>query len=81
MAEPGAVRAIPDRVAGELGLRPKPAPDPAILAALAVAADTLWPRPVGRVEERDQPRLAWRFSGRWWHKPLVLRRDRPWPER
>ena len=21
---------------------------------------------------------AWRFSGRWWHKPVPLRRDRPW---
>ena len=24
---------------------------------------------------------GWRFSGRWWHKPMPLRRDRPWRRR
>jgi hypothetical protein len=24
------------------------------------------------------PEYVWRFSGRWWNKPVLLRRDRPW---
>ena len=45
----------------------------AVLAAIEVAlarpADGGWP-PVAEV-----PR--WRFSGRWWSKPIPSRRDRP----
>ena len=59
---------------------PQPAsitPDPtdeevaAILAALQVTA----PRPGGATVE-EPPR--WRWSGRWWSKPIPARRVRPW---
>ncbi len=26
----------------------------------------------------DPAHRSWRFSGRWWHRPLPVRRDRPW---
>jgi hypothetical protein len=55
---------------------------PEIVAAIAAAADAVWPRVVvtsgGRERERGAPEYVWRFSGRWWSKPLPLRRDRPW---
>ena len=55
-----------------------PAPvDPAVLAAIAAAVDQAWPRPAS-ADQHNPAHLAWRFSGRWWHKPLPLRRERPW---
>ncbi|HXZ62030.1 MAG TPA: hypothetical protein VEG62_04750 [Acidimicrobiales bacterium] len=60
----------------QLALRgPAPA-DPAVLAAIAAAVDQAWPRPAP-ADQHDPAHLAWRFSGRWWNKPLPLRRDRP----
>jgi hypothetical protein len=44
----------------------------AIVAAVAVA----WPSPPAPVAHDAPPR--WRFSGRWWAKPVPLGRDRPW---
>ncbi|CAN5781107.1 hypothetical protein BH24ACT3_BH24ACT3_07010 [soil metagenome] len=43
-------------------------------AAIVAALSTVWPRPGG-----DAPVAAnrWRFSGRWWTKPIPSRRDRP----
>ena len=57
--------------------RPRPEPDPAVLAAIAAAVEA------GLAQARRRPRLdpvheAWRFSGRWWVRPVPLRRDRPW---
>ncbi len=26
----------------------------------------------------DSSSVRWKFSGRWWSKPVALRRDRPW---
>ena len=61
----------------QLALR-QPAPvDPAVLAVIASAVDQAWPRPA-LADEHQDAHLAWRFSGRWWSKPLPLRRDRPW---
>jgi hypothetical protein len=60
-----------------LALRPRPEPDSAVLAAIAAAVQLAWPRPV-RAEAQPPTHDAWRFSGRWWHKPVALRRDRPW---
>jgi hypothetical protein len=60
-----------------LSLRPPPTPDPAVLAAIATAVQMVWPRPIAP----DPPHMVhdgWRFSGRWWNKPVPLRRDRPW---
>jgi hypothetical protein len=47
------------------------------LAAVIAAAEVAWPRPVVAAEPDDgQP--AWRFSGRWWARPVAARRQRPW---
>ncbi|MGH9111824.1 MAG: hypothetical protein ACRDZN_05940 [Acidimicrobiales bacterium] len=45
------------------------------VAAIVAAVEVVWPRPVA-----DPPAGAprWRFSGRWWTKPVPLRRGRPW---
>ncbi len=56
---------------------------PEIVAAISAAAEVVWPRAVvatggARERERGAPEYVWRFSGRWWSKPLPLRRDRPW---
>jgi hypothetical protein len=45
------------------------------LAAIVAAVEVTWPRPVA-VPAAELPR--WRFSGRWWTKPVPLRRVRPW---
>jgi hypothetical protein len=59
----------------ELGLRPPPEPDPAIVAALASVVNQL-------VRAKSQPEpipadMAWRFSGHWFCKHQVARRNRP----
>ena len=63
-----------------LALRPRPEPDPAVLAAITAAVQLAWPRPA-EPAGHDSLHETWRFSGRWWHKPLPLRRDRPWARR
>jgi hypothetical protein len=45
------------------------------LAAMVAAIEVTWPRPVS-APAAELPR--WRFSGRWWTKPVPLRRVRPW---
>jgi hypothetical protein len=63
-----------------LTLRPRPEPDPAVLAAIASAVQLTWPRPP--VPDEQQPvHEAWRFSGRWWNKPVPVSRARPWTRR
>ena len=46
------------------------------VAAIIAAVEAAWPRPTVSVENEQAPR--WRFSGRWWTKPVPLRRSRPW---
>jgi len=46
------------------------------LAAVLVAVDATWPRPVIVAEAGDRT-PAWRFSGRWWAAPVAARRQRP----
>ena len=46
------------------------------MAAILAAIEVAWPRPVVAVVPDDVPR--WRFSGRWWTKPVPARRDRPY---
>jgi hypothetical protein len=59
-------------------IRPVPTDEEA--AAIAAAVEALWPRPVVMRAAREQPReSAWRFSGRWWAKPVAARRERPFP--
>ena len=64
----------------QLALRPRPEPDPAVLVAITSAVQLAWPRPAEPAEP-DPLHEAWRFSGRWWHQPVPLRRNRPWARR
>ncbi len=55
----------------------RPAPTDEEAAAIAAAIEVSWPRAVvGPAEPPSPPR--WRFAGRWWTKPIPIRRDRPW---
>jgi hypothetical protein len=60
-----------------LALRPRPEPAPEVLAAIAAAAQLLWTRPAAP-EAPHPAHDAWRFSGRWWAQPALVRRSRPW---
>jgi hypothetical protein len=46
------------------------------VAAIMAAIEIAWPRPVAAAGATPPPR--WRFSGRWWTKPVPLRRNQPW---
>ncbi|HEX5947789.1 MAG TPA: hypothetical protein VFY82_16000 [Acidimicrobiales bacterium] len=46
------------------------------VAAIVAAVEVAWPRPAAPAASTAPPR--WRFSGRWWTKPVPLRRNRPW---
>ncbi|HEV7888379.1 MAG TPA: hypothetical protein VGO92_12535 [Acidimicrobiales bacterium] len=52
-------------------------PSPEQLAAIVAAVEMAWPRPVVPAQQAAEP-LRWRFSGRWWVRPIPSRRDRPW---
>jgi hypothetical protein len=51
-------------------------PTPEEVAAATAALEVLWPRAVSGPDLEEPAR--WRFSGRWWSKPMPLRRERPW---
>jgi hypothetical protein len=57
-----------------MDISPNPSEEEA--AAIVAAVDAAWPRPVVAAAAETTPR--WRFSGRWWTKPIPTRRDRPW---
>jgi hypothetical protein len=61
-----------------VGLSPRPAVEPVVVAVLAAAVDQAWPRPLVAAPTEPSTRPAWRFSGRWWTKAAAARRDRPW---
>jgi hypothetical protein len=46
------------------------------VAAIVAAVEVAWPRAALAGPSSVPPR--WRFSGRWWTKPVPLRRSRPW---
>lgn len=46
------------------------------VAAIVAAIEVAWPRAAAAGPSLPLPR--WRFSGRWWTKPIPLRRSRPW---
>jgi hypothetical protein len=55
-----------------------PEPTDEEAAAIAAAVEALWPRPVVVVAPgRGREASGWRWSGRWWAKPIAARRDRP----
>ena len=45
--------------------------------AIAAAVQASWPVPVIVEDEIGTRDTAWKFSGRWWNRPLPSRRDRP----
>jgi hypothetical protein len=53
-----------------------PTPTDEEAAAIVAAIDAAWPRAVVLTDADEESR--WRWSGRWWTKPIPLRRDRPW---
>jgi hypothetical protein len=53
-----------------------PTPSDEEAAAITAAIEMSWPRPVIAAEAAPEP-PRWRFSGRWWSKPIPARRDRP----
>ena len=76
-----AAGAVPVAVNPErLTLRPRPLPEPDILAAITAAVQLAWPRPAA-ADQNDPVHEAWRFSGRWWNKPVPVSRARPWTRR
>ena len=53
-----------------------PVPTDEEAAAIAAAIEVAWPR--AAVADGGEDESRWRWSGRWWTKPIPLRRDRPW---
>ena len=74
---PAVASPLPALSPDQLALRPRPEPAPEALAAIAAAAQLLWARPAAPADPRP-PHDAWRFSGRWWAQPALVRRARPW---
>jgi hypothetical protein len=54
-----------------------PVPTDEEAAAIVAAVEVLWPRPTIVLAETARRSSAWRFSGRWWTRPVPARRDRP----
>lgn len=52
-----------------------PEPSEEEMAAIVAAIEMVWPKAEAPDEKATPP--AWRFSGRWWAKPIPERRDRP----
>ena len=64
------------RVVHTMAIEPVPSDEEA--AAIAVAITTAWTStPVASTWVGDDARDRWRFSGRWWSKPVPSRRSRP----
>ncbi len=53
-----------------------PTPTDEEAAAIAAAIEVSWPRSVVTAAVEAPPR--WRFAGRWWTRPIPVRRDRSW---
>lgn len=58
------------------GLDISPAPSEEEAAAIVAALEVSWPRAGADTGTEAAPR--WRFSGRWWSKPVPIARQRPW---
>jgi hypothetical protein len=53
-----------------------PEPTEEELVAIMAAIEVCWPRPAAAEPLVEAP-SRWRFSGRWWAKPVPVRRARP----
>ncbi len=47
-------------------------------AVILAAIEGLWPKTIAVAAEPPSRDRSWRFSGRWWARPVPVRRDRPW---
>ena len=47
-------------------------------AAIVAAVELAWPRAVVAAPDAADEPPRWRFSGRWWAKPVPAVRQRPW---
>ncbi len=57
-------------------VRISPDPSDEEVAAILAAVEVGWPRPAAAAPVESSPR--WRWSGRWWSRPIPQRRNRPW---
>jgi hypothetical protein len=71
---PEAARRQPAPVIASV--RPEPSPDEVV--AITMAIELLWPKPVPAAAAASGRAGTWRFSGRWWSRPVPARRSRPW---
>ena len=55
-----------------------PVPSEEEAAAIVAAVEALGPRPTIVIAETAKRPSPWRFSGRWWSRPVPARRDRPY---
>jgi len=55
-----------------------PVPTDEEVVAIMAAHEALWPKPVATHTAHGHRESPWRFSGRWWSKPIPVRRNRPW---
>jgi len=46
--------------------------------AIMAAVEAIWPRPIVNGPAERVRNNSWRFSGRWWSRPIPARRDRPY---
>ncbi len=56
----------------------RPAPTDVEVVAIMAATEALWPRPIVNGPAPVVRQSAWRYSGRWWSRPVPARRDRPY---
>jgi hypothetical protein len=56
-------------------ITPTPTDEEAV--AIAASIHALWPVPVMVTDEERAREASWKFSGRWWNRPISSRRDRP----
>lgn len=57
-------------------VNPTPTDEEAV--AIVAAMEALWPKPVVVATAPVSRDRSWKFSGRWWSRPVAVRRDRPW---
>lgn len=58
--------------------RVTPTPTDEETVAIVAAMDALWPKPIAVATTPVSRDRSWKFSGRWWARPVAVRRDRPW---
>jgi hypothetical protein len=54
-----------------------PTPTDEEVVAIMAGIEALWPKPTVVIDDTPARDTSWRFSGRWWSRPVPARRDRP----